>query len=52
MNYKKNEIKEHIIYELNSYTWNEILNFREDISELHHNLFNIDYYIIGRYQAS
>ncbi len=51
MEYKKNEIKEHIIDILNNYTWNEILNFREDISELHHNLFNTDYYIIGRYQA-
>tara|TARA_X000001382_G_scaffold80559_1_gene56689 strand:+ start:355 stop:717 length:363 start_codon:yes stop_codon:yes gene_type:complete len=51
MNYKKNEIKEHIIYELNNYSWNEIIEKREDIAELHHNLFNIDYYIIGRYQA-
>ena len=49
MNYKKNEIKEHIIDELNNYSWSEIIEKREDISELHHNLFNIDYYLIGRY---
>ena len=49
MEYKKNEIKEHIYDELNNYSWNEIIEKREDISELHHNLFNIDYYLIGRY---
>ena len=51
MNYKKNEIKEHIFDELNNYSWNEILEFREDISELHNNLFNIDYYLIGYYNC-
>ena len=49
MNYKKNEIKEHIINELNIYSWSEIIEKKEDISELHHQLFNTDYYIIGRY---
>ena len=49
MEYKKNEIKEHIIDELNNYSWSEIIEKKEDISELHHQLFNTDYYIIGRY---
>tara|TARA_R110000824_G_scaffold376490_1_gene567623 strand:+ start:1823 stop:2185 length:363 start_codon:yes stop_codon:yes gene_type:complete len=51
MNYKKNEIKEHIIEELNNYSWTEIIEKREDISELHNDLFNIDYYLIGYYNC-
>lgn len=42
-NYKK-EIVEHIFDNINSYTGTTV-------SELHNNLFNNDYYIIGRYEA-
>ena len=51
MNYKKNEIKEHIIEELNNYSWTEIIDIKDDFSELHNELFNIDYYLIGYYQC-
>ena len=51
MNYKIEEIKEHateLIKERVSYD-KEYLN--QDLSEIHHDIFNTDYYIIGRYKA-
>tara|TARA_R100000388_G_scaffold59135_1_gene43518 strand:+ start:2501 stop:2845 length:345 start_codon:yes stop_codon:yes gene_type:complete len=51
MNYKLQEIKEHateLIKERVNYD-KEYLN--KDLSEIHHDIFNTDYYIIGRYQA-
>ena len=51
MDYKKEEIKQHIFDVLNDYSWTEIINFKDDISELHHNLFNTDYYLIGYYNC-
>jgi len=48
MDYKKQEIKQH---------FNDFLNdvdeawIEENKDDLHHEVFNTDYYIIGRYQA-
>ena len=50
MNYKKQEIKEHFNDRLKDYNWNTILKLRNDY-ELHHEIFNTDYYIIGTYEA-
>ena len=50
MNYKKYEIKEHFNDRLKDYEWNTILKLRND-NELHHEIFNTDYYIIGTYEA-
>ena len=50
MNYKKYEIKEHFNDRLKDYDWNTILKLRND-NELHHEIFNTDYYIIGTYEA-
>lgn len=51
MYYKQEEIKEHAITAIK-----ENLNYDEnyldkDIYDIHHDLFNTDYYIIGRYKA-
>ena len=51
MYYKQEEIKEHAITIIK-----ENLNYDEnyldkDIYDIHHDLFNTDYYIIGRYEA-
>tara|TARA_A100001201_G_C4050325_1_gene189467 strand:+ start:82 stop:396 length:315 start_codon:yes stop_codon:yes gene_type:complete len=45
MKYKEQEIKEH----LNDYLIenNIVLNEETDLQELHHEIFNTDYYIIG-----
>tara|TARA_R100001594_G_C4001666_1_gene254925 strand:- start:437 stop:826 length:390 start_codon:yes stop_codon:yes gene_type:complete len=40
--YKQDEIKQYINDNINDYDLDE---------DLHHNLFNIDYYIVGYYQA-
>ena len=50
MNYKYNEIKEYF----NDYIKenDSALNDNDFIDELHHHVFNTDYYIIGTYQAS
>tara|TARA_Y100001973_G_C5170858_1_gene318977 strand:- start:790 stop:1134 length:345 start_codon:yes stop_codon:yes gene_type:complete len=50
MNYKKEEIKEHFNDRIKDYDWNTILKLKND-SELHHAIFNTDYYIIGTYKA-
>ena len=50
MNYKYNEIKEYF----NDYIKenDSALNDNDFIDELHHHVFNTDYYIIGTYQAT
>ena len=51
MNYKIDEIKEHAtetIKERVNYDKNYL---DQDLSEIHHDIFNTDYYIIGRYKA-
>ena len=44
MDYKKDEIKQHILDTIEDYE-------TRDVYELHNEMFNMDYYIIGRYQA-
>jgi len=48
MNYKKQEIKEHFNDSIINYDKEWIENNQDD---LHHEIFNTDYYIIGTYQA-
>ena len=50
MNYKYNEIKEYF----NDYIKenDSALNDNDFIDELHHHVFNTDYYIIGTYEAT
>ena len=50
MNYKYNEIKEYF----NDYIKenDSALNDNDFIDELHHHVFNTDYYIIGTYKAT
>ena len=47
MNYKKNEIKQYFNDSLKNYD-NETLKELIQDDELHHEIFNTDYYIIGR----
>lgn len=42
-NYAKETIKERLAYDKNY--------LQQDITDIHHDLFNTDYYIIGRYEA-
>jgi len=42
--YKREEIKTHILEQIEDYE-------TRDLYQLHHYLFNIDYYIIGTYEA-
>tara|TARA_A100001201_G_scaffold121010_1_gene104563 strand:- start:20 stop:349 length:330 start_codon:yes stop_codon:yes gene_type:complete len=46
--YKYDEIKAHFDDYISDLTEKEI---RENIDDLHHDIFNTDYYIIGRYEA-
>ena len=46
--YKYEEIKLHFEDYINDMTKKEI---KENIDDLHHDIFNSDYYIIGRYEA-
>jgi len=46
--YKYEEIKSHFEDYINDMTKEEI---KENIDDLHNNIFNSDYYIIGRYEA-
>ena len=46
--YKYDEIKAHFDDYISDLTDKEI---RENIDDLHHDIFNNDYYIIGRYEA-
>ena len=50
MNYKKEEIQEHFNDRIKEYDWNAILKLKND-GDLHHEVFNTDYYIIGTYKA-
>lgn len=53
MYYKQDEIQTHIddyLKENKEYI-KENLNRHSDINELHHEIFNTDYYIIGTYKA-
>ena len=53
MDYKIDEIKEFAIDEIEErISWDNADNYlNNDICEIHHDIFNTDYYIIGRYQA-
>jgi len=46
--YKYDEIKAHFDDYINDLTDKEI---RENIDDLHHDIFNTDYYIVGTYEA-
>lgn len=46
--YKYDEIKAHFDDYISNLTDKEI---KENIDDLHHDIFNTDYYIIGRYEA-
>ena len=46
--YKYDEIKAHFDDYISNLTDKEII---ENIDDLHHDVFNTDYYIIGRYEA-
>jgi len=48
MNYKKEEIKEYFNDSLKDYDKETLEQLIKD-NELHHEIFNTDYYIIGRY---
>ena len=54
MEYKKQEIKEYFIESLRDIRyfngWGAIQEMRDNC-ELHHEIFNMDYYIIGTYKA-
>lgn len=51
--YKKNEIKQHLIDSLNDFNIEDIKNYidQDNKSDLHHEIFNTDYYIIGTHKA-
>lgn len=49
MNYKKQEIQEHFNDSIINYDKEWIENNQDD---LHHEIFNTDYYIIGSYKAT
>tara|TARA_E500000331_G_scaffold343075_1_gene377489 strand:+ start:244 stop:639 length:396 start_codon:yes stop_codon:yes gene_type:complete len=49
MNYKLEEIAEHFATRLSEYDRDYLF---ENWDDLHHEIFNTDYYIIGRYQAT
>tara|TARA_Y100001973_G_scaffold90295_1_gene137670 strand:+ start:58 stop:426 length:369 start_codon:yes stop_codon:yes gene_type:complete len=46
----KTELKDYIKDNINDYK-DDILNSREPVNDLHHQLFNQDYYIIGYYNC-
>tara|TARA_Y100001973_G_C5148128_1_gene306570 strand:+ start:410 stop:766 length:357 start_codon:yes stop_codon:yes gene_type:complete len=51
MDFKRKEIKQYIFDNVNKNnfgSWSNVLELIKD-GELHHQLFNTDYYIIGRY---
>lgn len=53
MDFKRKEIKQYIFDNVNKNSfgsWSNVLELIKD-GELHHQLFNTDYYIIGRYKA-
>lgn len=50
--YKKTEITEHLTDYLNGCDSDQIDSYRGDLSELHNDAFNMDYYIIGTWKAT
>ena len=50
MTYKKEEIKEYFEDRLEDYKYSQIIQLVKD-NELHNEIFNTDYYIIGTYKA-
>ena len=50
--YKKAEITEHLTDYLNGCDSDQIDSYRDDLSELHNDAFNMDYYIIGTWKAT
>ena len=51
MYYKENEIREYAIETIKERLEYDREYLNQDISEIHHDLFNTDYYIIGCYKA-
>tara|TARA_R100001443_G_scaffold2273_4_gene7678 strand:- start:1333 stop:1677 length:345 start_codon:yes stop_codon:yes gene_type:complete len=54
MDFKRNEIKQYIFDNVNKNSfgsWSDVLELIKD-GELHNELFNTNYYIIGRFKAS
>jgi ATP-dependent protease Clp ATPase subunit len=49
--YKQKEIYDYAMQQLNELVEHDSDYLQKDITEIHHELFNTDYYIIGRYQA-
>ena len=49
--YKQNEIKEYALTQIKENLEYDKEYLDQDISEIHHDLFNTDYYIIGYYKA-
>ena len=49
--YKQKEIYNYTIQRLKEFVDYDENYLQKDISDIHHQLFNTDYYIIGRYQA-
>ena len=47
----KTELQEYIIEELQSINTNEMISRGQDIHELHQELFNTNYYLIGYYKC-
>ena len=52
MNYKKEEIKEYAIEQIKEKLKYDENYLQKDILDIHFDLFNTDYYIIGSYKAT
>ena len=52
--YKEQEIREYALDRIQDIAEHKafLCELLDDITELHHEIFNTDYYIIGRYQAT
>ena len=50
MDYKKDEIKNYIFDNISNYDWTTITKLYKD-GDLHYELFNRDYYLIGYYKC-
>ena len=51
-NYKRDEIRSHLQDYLAECDSDKIAEYKDDLSELHNDAFNMDYYIIGTWQAT
>ena len=49
--YKQDEIKEHAFEQIKEHLEYDENYLEKDVSDIHHDLFNTDYYIIGYYNA-